>query len=267
AINPRCSSGKYYILNNYNPGYNENGTLNTSAFTVPPTSQRHIGDALLEKHISFAYYGGHWDRALAGQPNAYCNICNPFQYATDIMTNPALVAEHIHDTTQLHVDIQNGTLPAVSIVKPDGTVDGHPGYSKLDLFAGFTKKIVDEVQSNRELWKSTAIFVTFDEGGGYYDSGYTQFLDFFGDGTRMPLVVVSPYSKGGRIVHTYEDHVSMIKFIEKNWGLKPLGTHTRDNFPNPITVPHHAYVPVNSPAIGDLLDFFDFRHCDLSRDR
>ena len=47
------------------------------------------------------------------------------------------------------------------------------------------------------LWKDTAIFITFDEGGGYYDSGYVQPLDFFGDGTRIPLIVVSPYTVPG----------------------------------------------------------------------
>ena len=47
-----------------------------------------------------------------------------------------------------------------------------------------------------ELWANTAIFITFDEGGGYYDSGYVQPLDFFGDGTRIPMIVVSPYTAG-----------------------------------------------------------------------
>ena len=80
--------------------------------------------------------------------------------------------------------IKDGTLPAVSFVKPDGWLDGHPASSKLDLFEGFVKKIVDGVQANTELWHSTAIIVTFDEGGGYYDSGYIQPLDYFGDGTE-----------------------------------------------------------------------------------
>ena len=97
-------------------------------------------------------------------------------------------------------------------------MDGHPGYSKLDLFEGFTKRIIDEVKANHELWEDTAIIVTFDEGGGYYDSGYTQAVDFFGDGTRIPLIVVSPYSKGGKIVRAYYGHVSITKFIEKNGG-------------------------------------------------
>ena len=79
-------------------------------------------------------------------------------------------------------------------------MDGHPSSSKLDLFEGFTKKIVDMVQGFRLMPSDTAIFITFDEGGGYYDSGYVQPLDFFGDGTRIPMIVVSPYTTGGHII-------------------------------------------------------------------
>ena len=257
-IDPRCEDGHYYLLNNYGPGYNPNGSLNTGTFVIPPSSVRHIGDALTEKNISYTYYGGHWDRAVQGAVNAYCTICNPFEYATDIMTNQGQRDAHLADTLKLHQDIATGLLPAVSIVKPDGLLDGHPASSKLDLFEGFTKRIVDEVHANKDLWKDTAIIVTFDEGGGYYDSGYTQPVDFFGDGTRIPLLVVSQYSKGGNIVHTYYDHVSILKFIEKNWKLKPLTARSRDNFPNPRTSPTNPYVPLNSPALGDLMDMFDF---------
>ena len=66
----------------------------------------------------------------------YCNICNPFQYDTSIMSHPAQVAAHIQDTVNLYSDIANGTLPAVSVVKPSGYVDGHPASSKLDSFRG-----------------------------------------------------------------------------------------------------------------------------------
>jgi phospholipase C len=120
------------------------------------------------------------------------------------------------------------------------------------------KKIVDGVKSNPALWASTAIFVTFDEGGGYYDSGYVQPLDFFGDGTRIPMIVVSPYTRPGRISHTYTDHISILKFIERNWDLKPLTGRSRDNLPNPRHTSENPYVPSNSPAIGDLFDIFDF---------
>jgi len=149
-------------------------------------------------------------------------------------------------------------LSAVSYVKPSGWVDGHPASSKFNLFEGYVKKIVDAVRSNEDLWESTAIFITVDEGGGYYDSGYVQPLDFFGDGTRIPLIVVSPYSRGGRISHSYSDHVSILKFIERNWNLPAISNRSRDNFPNPKAVWDNPYVPKNSPALGDLFDFFQF---------
>jgi phospholipase C len=262
-IDPRCEPHHYYLLNNYGPGYKGDGSLNTSAFTIPPTSVRHVGDLLMEHDISFAYYGEGWNIYLHGTSaerpfSAYCDICNPFQYATDIMTSPALRAAHIGDTDAMYRAITAGTLPAVAIVKPSEIVDGHPGYSKLELFEGFTKKIIDAVQANPALWRETAIFVTFDEGGGYYDSGYVQPLDFFGDGTRIPLLIVSPYSTGGKVNHGYADHVSLIKFIERNWRLKPITARSRDNFPNPTVSPRDPYVPLNSPALSDLWNAFQF---------
>ena len=96
-----------------------------------------------------------------------------------------------------------------------------------------------------------------DEGGGYYDSGYVQPLDYFGDGTRIPMIVISNYSKGGHISRVYSDHVSVLKFIEANWNVPPITKRSRDNLPNPTTGadPHK---PTNGPAIGNLMDLFSF---------
>ncbi len=262
-----CQASRYYLVNNYNPGYNGDGTLASqySQFTIPPTSVPSIGDVMMAKNLPFKYFGEGWDLYVSDPTGAnpydrYCNICNPFQYQSSIMTNPALREAHIGDTTELYEDIDSNNLPAVSIVKPSGFTDGHPASSKLDLFEGFVKKIVNQVQAHPKLWAETAIFVTFDEGGGYYDSGYIQPVDFFGDGTRIPLIVISPYSKGGRIVHQYADHVSVIKFIEKNWDLGVITDRSRDNLPNPKTSPGNPYVPVNSPALDDLSSMFQFPH-------
>jgi phospholipase C len=275
-ISPRCEKGHYYLLNNYNPGYFGNGknaytdtNANNTVFTIPPSSTPSIGDDLIRNHVSWKYYGDQWNNyvpdpyqlnygAVGKNTDEYCNICNPFQYDTSIMSDATVRAAHIQDTENLYQDIKDGKLPAVSVVKPSGLVDGHPSSSKLDLFEGFTKKIVDAVRDNPKLWKDTAIFITEDEGGGYYDSGYVQPLDFFGDGTRIPLIVVSPYTQAGHISHEYSDHVSILKFIEANWGMETVSTRSRDNFPNPIATADNPYVPVNSPAIDDLLSLFDF---------
>lgn len=266
-VDPNCDAGHFYILNNYNPGFNGDGSssLGQSPLTVPGSSVRHIGDALMEKNISWKYYGDGWNIYLSdpletNPLDTYCNICNPFQYATDIMTNATLRTEHIQDSQNIYEDIAASDLPAVSIVKPGWPSDGHPASSKLQIFEGFTKNIITALQANPSLWADTAVFITFDEGGGYYDSGYIQPVDFFGDGTRIPLLVVSPFSTGGIVSHSYSDHVSLIKFIERNWGLKPLTTRSRDNLPNPKTAGKNPYVPLNSPALDDLFSAFNFPH-------
>jgi phospholipase C len=264
-VSPNCEKGRYYLVNNYNPGFNGDGTLASqfSPFTIPPSNVKSIGDSLVAKNIPFKYYGEGWnlyvtDPTESNTYDRYCNICNPFQYQTQFMGTLATREKYIADTTQLYEDIDTNNLPPVSIVKPSGFNDGHPASSKLDLFEGFVKKIVNQVKANPSLWDDTAILVTFDEGGGYYDSGYIQPVDFFGDGTRIPLIVVSKYSKGGHVSHEYGDHVSLIKFIEKNWGLSPITARSRDNLPNPIQKPGNPYVPTNSPALGDLSDSFQF---------
>jgi phospholipase C len=70
--------------------------------------------------------------------------------------------------------------------------------------------------------------------------------------------VVSPFAKPGYVDHTYGDHASLLKFIEKNWGLEPLSSRSRDNLPNPESAPGAPYFPTNSPAIGDLMTLFNF---------
>ncbi len=269
---PNCDTGHYYMFNNTNPGFLPNGTIDTAGIasggSIPPTSVRTIGDALNDRHISWAYYGGAYTAAVNlanGSTNpldavgaAYCNICNFESYATSIMGNAAERQAHIKDAVDFYNAVGQGTLPAVSFIKPDGLLDGHPATSKMDLFEGMLTKILDTLDQNPELRKETAVFITVDEGGGYYDSGYIQPLDYFGDGPRIPLVVVSDYSRGGRIVHSYTDHVSILKFIERNWHVDPLTDRSRDNLPNPVSHHHDPYVPVNSPAIGDLFDMFDF---------
>lgn len=258
-----CAANAYYLVNNYNPGYMGDGTpapLGATQFTIPPTKQNNLGLLLAKHHVTWKYYGEGWDDGKEdGEAATFCNICDPFLYSTQIMTNPEL-RKNNQDIDDLYADIQNDTLPAVSIVKPDGILDGHPASSKLDLFEGFSQKIIEMVQSNPDVWKDTAVMITFDEGGGYWDSGYVQTVDFFGDGTRIPFIVVSPYSRGGHISHSYTDHVSFDKFVEDNWQLhETISPRGRDNLPNPVALHGNPYVPVNQPAIGDLMDMFDFR--------
>lgn len=280
--NPNCEKRHFYMVNNNNPGFLPDGTIDTAGIagggSIPPIDVRTVGEALNDKHVSWAYFGGAYNAAVQLQHNptstnpavlvgaAYCNICNFESYATAIMGDSAQRAAHIKDTTDFFAAVANNTLPAVSFVKPDGLLDGHPASSKVDLLEGMIRKMLDALNANPRLAAETAFIITMDEGGGYYDSGYIQPLDFFGDGPRIPLIIVSPFTKGGHINHTYTDHVSILKFIERNWHLNPLTNRSRDNFPNPRVRKDNPYVPVNSPAIGDLFDMFQFDQ-DKDHDR
>jgi phospholipase C len=286
---PNCSEGHFYMINNVNPGFLPNGTAVPTPATqgsIPPSPVPTIGDSLNAKHLTWAYYGGEYNNAVAlanfaaANPTVlnssspmtaaavadtahatgalYCQICNPFQYATSIMTNNP--SQHLKDTVDLVAEIQNNTLPSVAVGKPDGILDGHPSSSKVDLFEAYVQKILDALDANPALKADTVVFITWDEAGGYYDSGFIQPIDFFGDGPRIPLLVLSPYSTGGKVNHSYADHVSLLKFIERNWHLSALTGRSRDNLPNPRAKEDDPYVPTNSPALDDLFDAFDFDH-------
>jgi phospholipase C len=287
AAEPNCKENHYYMLNNTNPGFLPNGTVVPSPGTqgsIPPSPVKTIGDALNEKNLSWAYFGGQYNNAVAlanfaaANPAVlaasapltaaaaadpahaagalYCQICNPFQYATSIMSNNP--SAHLKDTVDLIADINNNTLPSVSFGKPDGILDGHPSSSKIDLFEAYVQNVLDALEANPQLKANTVVFITWDEAGGYYDSGFIQPFDFFGDGPRIPLLILSPYSTGGNVNHSYADHVSLMKFIERNWGLAPLTNRSRDNLPNPKERFDNAYVPANMPALDDLFDAFNF---------
>ena len=271
-----CAPGTFYMINNTRPGFLSNGQLNVSAINagtaVPPSSLRTIGDALNEKNISWAYYGGGFDAArrfdngstdpvdvmIGTGGDFYCDICNPFQYASSIMGDSQQRAAHIKDLVDFYDQLEQGHLLTVSYLKPDSFDDGHPASSKLDLLEGLIDRVLDGLRSHPELAKDTAFIITFDEGGGYFDSGFMQPIDFFGDGPRIPLIIVSPFTKGGHVNHSYGDHASIVKFIEHNWRLKPLTGRSRDNLPNPIVAQDNPYVPLNSPAVSDLFDMFRF---------
>jgi phospholipase C len=285
AAQPNCQQRRFYMVNNVNPGFLPNGAPanGTAGNSVPPQTVRSIGDALNDKKITWAFYGGAYNDAVIlsnqavaanpGNPNltaaaladpvhalgiAYCQICNPFGYSASIMGNTAQRTAHIHDTVDLVTAIQKNELPAVSFAKPDGLLDGHPQSSKIDLFEAYAQHLLDALDANPTLKADTVVLITWDEAGGYWDSGFIQPVDFFGDGPRIPLLVLSPYSTGGKIHHGYSDHVSILKFIERNWGLNPLTDRSRDNLPNPKTKNDNLYVPTNMPALSDLFDAFDF---------
>jgi acid phosphatase len=253
-----CAPGHYYMVNNLDPDFKADGTrrpLGPNKFLLPPQTLPHIGDLLSKYGVSWKWYsGGRNDSRHVDKE--YCGMCDTPTFFASTMTGPDKA--RLQDLQQFYVDVKDAkTFPAVSFIAPYDSVSGHPGYAMETGFEELVHDIVERVQANPELWKKTAILVTTDEGGGYYDSGYVQFIDFFGDGTRIPLIVVSPLARKGHVDHTYYDHASILKFIERNWRLPTLSARSRDNLPNPVADASHPYVPSNRPAIGDLMNLFE----------
>jgi len=267
----RCEKGHYYLVNNYNMYWNQTSasprTLGASSFTLPPQSLPTIADVMTAHGVSWKYYSGDrgddptvFAQSVDGVPllfHSYCGICDPLTGYSSIMKHPTEEAK-LQNYGAFLKDVQAGTLPAVSFVRPFESLAGHPADSTTDQYELFIQDLIHQVQASPQLWASTAIFITTDEGGGFYDSGYIQPLDFFGDGTRIPLIAVSPYVKSGFVDHTYYDHVSLLKFIERNWHLSAVSRRSRDNLPNPVADRDNPYEPRNGPAIGDLMKLFRF---------
>ena len=273
GVASNCDAGKYYLVNNYAPGYDMNGNvqpIGPNNYNYPPQTVPTIAEALAKKGVSWKWYTGGReladvtaDAAAFGVPAAvaqaaqYNAIGDPLVASQNVMTSTSLKAGLAGLTTFFN-DVQEGTLPAVSFVVPKNLDSGHPGYSVPAKYEYFLQNLIAKVQANPTLWAHTAIIVTTDEGGGHFDTGAIQNIDFFGDGPRIPFLVVSPYARTNYIDHTYHDHTSVMKFIERNWKLAPLSARSRDNRPNPANSTSNLYIPVNTSAVGDLTTMFNF---------
>ncbi|HEX7970556.1 MAG TPA: alkaline phosphatase family protein, partial [Stellaceae bacterium] len=190
---------------------------------VPPQTQRTIGDALSEKGISWAWYSGGWNDALAGKPDAVFQYHHqPFAYFEKYGDGTAARQEHLKDEADLLADIDRGVLPAVVFWKPIGELNEHPGYA--DTLAGdrHLHDVVEKIRKGR-LWRSTAIIVTYDENGGFWDHVPPPRRDRWGPGMRVPTVIISPFAKRHFVDHTVYDTTSILKLIETRFALAPLG--------------------------------------------
>ncbi|GJI96166.1 acid phosphatase [Duganella caerulea] len=254
-----CAPGHYYMVNNLDPAFSPMGDplpLGPDKFLLPPQTMPHIGDAMTAGGVSWKWYsGGRNDGKKVDKE--YCGMCDTPTFFSSTMNGPD--KDKLVDLMQFYVDVKDAaTFPSVAVIAPYDSISGHPGYAMETSFDELVAGVLERVQANPALWKNTVVLVTFDEGGGYYDSGYVQAIDFFGDGTRIPLLAISPWAKKGVVDHTYYDHASIAKFIERNWSLPPLSARSRDNLPNPVHDKATPYVPRNRPAIGDLMNLFDF---------
>ena len=198
--------------------------ITDKAKLLPPQSMATIGDRLSEKGVSWAWYSGGWDDAVAGHAGKLFQFHHqPFAYFAKYGDGTAERAQHLKDERQMMADIAAGTLPAVTFFKPIGEQNEHPGYADVVSGDSHAAAIIQAIQGS-PLWKDSVIIVTYDENGGLWDHVAPPGADRWGPGSRVPTIIVSPFAKKGFVDHTVYDTTSILKLIETRYGLVPLGT-------------------------------------------
>lgn len=189
---------------------------------LPVQNQTTIGDRLSEKDISWAWYAGGWDNAVAGRKtkDKFEYHHQPFAYYANYAPGSQARAEHLKDKSKLFTDLKD-SFPQVVFFKPVGNKDQHPGHSSILDADNEVKEVVDAIR-NSAIWSSTAIIITYDEYGGFWDHVAPPQIDRWGPGTRIPAIIVSPFAKKGYVDHTAYNTTSILKLIENRFGLVPL---------------------------------------------
>jgi phospholipase C len=134
--------------------------------------------------------------------------------------------EHVLPVDDVVRDIRKDRLPPVTWITPRYEVSEHPQYN-FCLGENFSTRVIDAVMRS-PMWENTAIFVTWDDYGGFYDHVAPPQVDGFGFGIRVPLLVISPYALRGVVDHHLGEFSSVLRFIEDNWGLVRLTDRDRD---------------------------------------
>jgi len=241
-----------YTVNTVQPPYQPSGyppaeggdlaMADVSRLPVPPQSARTLGDTLSAKGISWAWFAGGWNQAVAdgSRPPAekrsviYNHVPGelafqphhqPFNYYARFAPGSADRERHLKDYDDFVTAIDAGRLPQVSFYKPVGRLNQHPSYT--DLAQGDVH--IDEVLTrlrNSPLWPKMLVILTYDENGGYWDHSAPPqgpgWSDRWGPGTRVPALIISPYAKRGFVDKTTYETTSIIKFITRRFELEPL---------------------------------------------
>jgi phospholipase C len=176
------------------------------------------GDLLLRAGIPWAYY------SATNMQNGY--LWSAYDAVRHIRQDEQLWQSHVFPVDGLVQDIRDGRLPPVTWVTPRFELSEHPEYS-FCWGQNWTTRVVNAIMAG-PMWKDTAIFITWDDYGGFYDHVPPPQVDPFGFGIRVPLLVISPYAKAGYVDHTLGEFSSVLRFIEDNWGLSQLTYRDRD---------------------------------------
>jgi phospholipase C len=187
--------------------------------------------------------------APVGQNAKTPGIWNPLPYFDTVREDGQL--GNVQSLTAFYAAASAGTLPAVSWIDPNQKVSEHPAAS-IKTGQAYVTSLINAVMRGPD-WPSTAIFLSWDDWGGFYDHVAPPQIDQNGYGLRVPGLVISPYARAGLIDHQTLSHDAYLKFIEDDFlGGERISPAT-DGRPDPRPDVREA-----SPALGDLAADFDF---------
>jgi phospholipase C len=285
------ANGVGTMINDPDPAYDDcSGNNHTSKNNLGVMTGRNIGDLLNSKKVTWGWFQGGFRPTGSANGYAVCGATHPnvggiaavdysphhepFQYYKSTANEKHLPpssaaaigrtdqANHQYDLTDFDASLKAGSMPAVSFLKAPQYQDGHAGYSDPLDEQQFVVSTINKIQQSPE-WKSTAVFVAYDDSDGWYDhvapkitNGSTDasqdtplcakaqvaggYQDRCGPSQRLPLLAISPYSKVNHVDHSYAEQTSVLKFIEDNWRAGRIGDASMD---------------VRARGVGGLLDF------------
>ena len=168
---------------------------------------RILPDLLEEAGISWKYYTG---------PSPYLMVIRGIPH---VRYGP--MWEKVRSWEEFVPDVEAGALPSVTWLVPPAEVSDHPGYGALCDGENWTVRQLNAIMQSPE-WKHTAVVLTWDDFGGFYDHVPPPHLDIYGYGPRVPAIVISPWSKPGAIFSETADFSSVLKLIETVFDLPAL---------------------------------------------
>ena len=183
---------------------------------TPPIAAKNVGDQLSAKGVTWGWYQEHFDAEQSGTCTSYIPHEDPFQYFTSTANG-----SHVKNftLTSLKSLLSAGTLPEVMWIQPGSSNSMHPGSGSIANGVKWLDGIVQAVKASNA-WPTTGIIVLWDESGGWYDHvPPPQLAGTIGLGARVPVLFISPFAKTGHVSHVRMDHVSILRFIQWNWGL------------------------------------------------
>ena len=212
----------------------------------PPAQQTYpsIGDRLNAAGISWAWYNENWNSvkpwalktafgpgdgsAVVDTLDLYVPHHNPFQYYPSWQGN--VRGGHMRDAADFAEDLHSGKLPAVSFIKATGMHDEHPADSAPQWGESWVMELLRAL-GNSPAWSRTAVVVTYDEGGGFWDHVAPPRPDAYGCGTRIPALLISPFARRGYVDHKVGDTTSVLALIAARFGLQPLQARDAHAYP------------------------------------